>query len=101
PRSGASVGNACGRNPRCWCCRRRTRWSSKKQPLDNRRYFFGMSVAELVEEVLGADLPVAFEAYDGSRYGPVDAGATIVLRSPTALQRILTAPGDLGFGRAY
>ena len=60
-----------------------------------------MSVAEMVEEVLGADLPVAFEAYDGSRCGPVDAAATIVLRSPTALQRILTAPGELGLGRAY
>src|SRR5436190_16462256 len=60
-----------------------------------------MSVAEMVEEVLGADLPVAFEAYDGSRCGPVDAPATLVLRSPTALQRIVTAPGELGFGRAY
>src|SRR5436305_1897241 len=60
-----------------------------------------MSVAEMVEEVLGADLPVAFEAYDGSRCGPVDAPATMVLRSPTALQRIVTAPGELGLGRAY
>jgi cyclopropane-fatty-acyl-phospholipid synthase len=55
----------------------------------------------MVEKILGADLPVAFEAYDGTRCGPVDAPATIVLRSPTALQRILTAPGELGFGRAY
>jgi cyclopropane-fatty-acyl-phospholipid synthase len=60
-----------------------------------------MSVAEMVEQVLGTNLPVAFEAYDGSRCGPMDAAATIVLRSPTALQRILTAPGELGFGRAY
>src|SRR5438874_9701499 len=60
-----------------------------------------MSVAEMIEEVLGADLPVAFETYDGSRCGPVDAPATLVLRSPTALQRILTAPGELGLGRAY
>ncbi len=60
-----------------------------------------MSVAEMVEEILGTDLPVAFEAYDGSRCGPADAPATLVLRSPTALQRILTAPGELGFGRAY
>lgn len=60
-----------------------------------------MSVAEMVEEILGADLPVAFEAYDGTRCGPTDAPATIVLRSPAALQRIVTAPGELGFGRAY
>ncbi|MBV9284209.1 MAG: class I SAM-dependent methyltransferase [Acidimicrobiia bacterium] len=55
----------------------------------------------MVEEILGAGLPVAFEAYDGSRCGPTDAPATIVLRSPVALQRILTAPGEVGFGRAY
>src|SRR5437764_10952833 len=60
-----------------------------------------MSVAEIVEEILGADLPVAFEAYDGSRCGAVDAPTTLVLRSPAALQRIVTAPGELGFGRAY
>ena len=60
-----------------------------------------MSVAEMVEQILGTGLPVAFEAYDGSRCGPADAPATIVLRSPAALQRIVTAPGDLGFGRAY
>src|SRR5438045_2061434 len=59
------------------------------------------SVAYMVEDILGTDLPVAFEAYDGSRCGPVDAQATLVLRSPAALQRILTAPGELGFGRAY
>ncbi|MBV9042472.1 MAG: SAM-dependent methyltransferase, partial [Acidimicrobiia bacterium] len=53
-----------------------------------------MSVASMVEEILGAGLPVAFEAYDGSRCGPTDAPATIVLRSPVALQRILTAPGE-------
>ena len=47
-----------------------------------------MSVAAMVEEILGEDLPVAFEAYDGSRCGPVDAPAKIVLGSPTALQRI-------------
>jgi len=60
-----------------------------------------MSVAEMIEEVLGTDLPVAFEAYDGSRCGPADAPATLVLRSPTALQRVVTAPGELGIGRAY
>src|SRR6266508_1874280 len=59
------------------------------------------SVAQLVEEVLGTDLPVAIEAFDGSRAGPSDAATTIAFRSPTAFQRILTAPGELGFGRAY
>lgn len=60
-----------------------------------------MSVADLVSSVLGSDLPVAVRAYDGSRLGPADAPATLVLRSPDALRRIAAAPGELGFGRAY
>jgi cyclopropane-fatty-acyl-phospholipid synthase len=59
------------------------------------------SVAQMVEDVLGTDLPVAIEAFDGSRTGPADAPAALVLKSPAAFQRILTAPGELGFGRAY
>ena len=60
-----------------------------------------MTVADLVSSVLGSDLPVAVRAYDGSTLGPPDAPATLVLRSPDALRRIATAPGELGFGRAY
>jgi cyclopropane-fatty-acyl-phospholipid synthase len=59
------------------------------------------TVAAAVERVLGPDLPIAFEAYDGSRLGPADAPATLVLRSPDAIRRIVTAPGELGLGRAY
>jgi cyclopropane-fatty-acyl-phospholipid synthase len=60
-----------------------------------------MSVADLLSDVLGADVPVAFRAYDGSSFGPADARTTIVVRSPDALRRIVTAPDELGFGRAY
>jgi cyclopropane-fatty-acyl-phospholipid synthase len=60
-----------------------------------------MTVADLVTSVLGTDLPVAVRAYDGSSLGPSDAPATLVVRSPDALRRIATAPGELGFGRAY
>ena len=60
-----------------------------------------MALASLIESVLGPDVPVGFRAYDGSTYGPPDAPATIVLRSPDALRRIVTAPGELGFARAY
>ncbi|HEX4820289.1 MAG TPA: cyclopropane-fatty-acyl-phospholipid synthase family protein [Acidimicrobiales bacterium] len=60
-----------------------------------------MTLASLIESVLGADAPVGFRAYDGSTYGPPDAPATIILRSPDALRRIVTAPGELGFARAY
>jgi len=60
-----------------------------------------MTLAPLVEEVLGGDLPLTVEAYDGSRSGPQDAAATMVIRSPDALSRVLTAPGELGLARAY
>ena len=58
-------------------------------------------LAALLEDVLGPDLPVRVRAYDGTDLGPTDAGATLVLRSPDALRRILTAPGELGIARAY
>ena len=60
-----------------------------------------MALSSLIASVLGSDLPVAFHCYDGSTVGPPDAAATIVLRSPDALRRIVTAPGELGFARAY
>jgi cyclopropane-fatty-acyl-phospholipid synthase len=60
-----------------------------------------VSVASLLSDVLGDDVPVAFRAYDGSSFGPSDARTTIVVRSPDALRRIVTAPDELGFGRAY
>src|SRR3954447_8057879 len=60
-----------------------------------------VELASLIESVLGPDLAVGFRAYDGSTYGPPDAPATIVLRSIDALRRIVTAPGELGFARAY
>ncbi len=40
-------------------------------------------------------------AFDGSRIGPEDPPATLVIRSPDAIRRIVTAPGELGLGRAY
>jgi cyclopropane-fatty-acyl-phospholipid synthase len=60
-----------------------------------------MALASIIESVLGADLPVAVRAYDGSSIGPPDAPATIYVRSPNALRRIITSPGELGFARAY
>jgi cyclopropane-fatty-acyl-phospholipid synthase len=59
-----------------------------------------VSVASLVEDLLGRDLPVAFEAYDGSRTGAPDAPTRIVIRSPDALMRIVAHRGELGFARA-
>ena len=60
-----------------------------------------MALASIVDDVLGGGLPLAVEAYDGSRAGPADAPATVVVTSPDALRRIVTAPGELGIARAY
>jgi cyclopropane-fatty-acyl-phospholipid synthase len=60
-----------------------------------------MTLAPVLEEVLGGDLPVAIEAYDGSRAGPAEPPATILVRSPDAIRRIVTSPGELGLARAY
>ena len=58
-------------------------------------------MARTLEAVLGPDLPISVRAYDGSRLGPADAPATLVVRSPNVFRRLLTAPGELGLGRAY
>src|SRR5262245_64076375 len=60
-----------------------------------------MAIADIVADVLGGDLPCEVRAYDGSRAGPMNAPASIVLHSPDALRRMISAPGELGLGRAY
>jgi cyclopropane-fatty-acyl-phospholipid synthase len=60
-----------------------------------------MALAPLVDEVLGGNVPLAVEAYDGSRAGPGDASTRLIIRGPDALRRIITAPGELGMARAY
>src|SRR5262245_11935646 len=64
-------------------------------------YGCGVPVTTLVGDVLGEDLPVRVEAWDGSSIGPASAPATLILRSPAALQRIVTSRGELGLARAY
>jgi hypothetical protein len=39
-------------------------------------------------------------AYDGSRLGPADVPATLLIRSPNVFRRLVTAPGELGLGIA-
>lgn len=56
----------------------------------------------VLERFLGSDLgPVGLRCWDGSRLGPEDARATIVVNRPSALRRILWAPGEIGLARAY
>ncbi|MGH8978188.1 MAG: class I SAM-dependent methyltransferase [Acidimicrobiia bacterium] len=58
-------------------------------------------VGAYITDLLGTDLPVRFDCYDGTRAGPESATTRVVVRSPEALQYIATAPGELGFARAY
>lgn len=60
-----------------------------------------MSAIELVERVLGSDVPFRVVTYDGGEIGPTDAATTIRIVSPNALHRIITARGqEIGFSRA-
>jgi cyclopropane-fatty-acyl-phospholipid synthase len=60
-----------------------------------------VTVAAVIEGIVGREFPIALRAYDGSSLGPPDAPTTLVIRSPDAIRRILTDPGELGLGRAY
>ena len=55
----------------------------------------------VLHQLLGPDLPIAFQAWDGSRAGPADADVTIQLHSPSALQHLMWAPNELGLARAH
>lgn len=59
------------------------------------------TLGPVLEAVLPGGLPVAVRYWDGSVSGPDPSPATIVVRSPRALRRILWAPDELGLGRAY
>src|SRR2546430_5125911 len=61
-----------------------------------------MQRADVLIRLFGGDRsPVAVRVFDGSRAGPPDAPVAIDIRSPRALSYLVTAPGDLGLGRAY
>ncbi|WP_367322605.1 class I SAM-dependent methyltransferase [Streptomyces sp. HUAS ZL42] len=54
----------------------------------------------LLEQALGAPLPVRIRAWDGSQAGPPDA-PTLVVRNRRAVRRLLWKPGELGLARAW
>ena len=55
----------------------------------------------LVDAALGTDLPVRVDCWDGSSTGPSDAGVVVRFVSRRALRRLVWAPNELGFARAY
>ncbi|MET7981213.1 MULTISPECIES: class I SAM-dependent methyltransferase [unclassified Streptomyces] len=54
----------------------------------------------LVEQLLGAPLPLRVRAWDGSEAGPPSAPA-LVVRNRRAVRRLLWKPGELGLARAW
>ncbi|MGH3612985.1 MAG: class I SAM-dependent methyltransferase [Pseudonocardia sp.] len=59
-------------------------------------------LAELVERVIGAPLPIRIQAWDGSESGPSDPDAPVaIIRHRRALRRLLWNPGELGLARAF
>lgn len=60
-----------------------------------------LSIADALGKLMKADLPFRFEAFDGSVAGPEDAPFKMTLLNERGLSYLMTAPGDLGFARAY
>jgi cyclopropane-fatty-acyl-phospholipid synthase len=55
----------------------------------------------LVRAAVGSEAPVAIRAWDGSRAGPANAQWALKIKNRRALRRLLWAPNELGFARAY
>ncbi len=64
-----------------------------------------MDVAALlrpvVDAAVGTDVPVRIECWDGSSLGPADAAVVVRFTTRRALRRLVWAPNELGFARAY
>ncbi len=58
-------------------------------------------LAPFVRLVVGTDVAVRFEFWDGSGFGPDDGVGTLHIRSADAVRRILWSPGELGVARAF
>jgi cyclopropane-fatty-acyl-phospholipid synthase len=59
------------------------------------------TLAAAVDDHLRGHGSLALVLPNGDALGPDDARARLVVRSPDALRRIVSAPGELGFARAY
>lgn len=60
-----------------------------------------LNIAQALERLMKDGMPFRFEAFDGSSAGPEDATLTLRLKNERGLAFLMTAPGDLGFARAY
>ena len=60
-----------------------------------------VKIADAFTQLLSGPLPLRVTAYDGSAAGPEDAPFGFEVRNERGLAYLMTAPGDLGLGRAY
>ncbi len=66
-----------------------------------RRGPVAVDVLAILEAVAGGPIPLRVRCWDGSVAGDASLEATLVVRSPRALTRMLWAPGELGLVRAF
>ena len=59
------------------------------------------TVSPLVIAAVGQDVPVKIACWDGSQWGPRDAPWQLNFANRRGLRRLLWAPNELGFARAY
>src|SRR3569623_2551411 len=60
-----------------------------------------VKIADAFTQLLTGPLPLRVTAYDGSSAGPEDAPRGFEVKNERGLAYLMTAPGDLGLGRAY
>lgn len=60
-----------------------------------------LTISEALSRLMKDGLPFRFEAFDGSSAGPIDSSVGLRLMNERGLSYLMTAPGDLGFARAY
>ncbi|MBC7630250.1 cyclopropane-fatty-acyl-phospholipid synthase family protein [Aeromicrobium sp.] len=60
-----------------------------------------LTIADALGRLMKDGLPFRFEGFDGSTAGPEDAPIKMTLLNERGLSYLMTAPGDLGFARAY
>jgi cyclopropane-fatty-acyl-phospholipid synthase len=60
-----------------------------------------LKIADAFTQLLHGPLPLRVTAYDGSAVGPEDTRFGIEVKNERGLSYLMTAPGDLGLGRAY
>ena len=60
-----------------------------------------MALADSVHALLASPPTIGVEAYDGSAVDPTAKQATVIIRRPEAIGRLVRAPGELGLARAY